>query len=892
MRKTILTALMALMVALSLSFGVMTASADSEIIGQPDTDWQVTGGSPTVVFAEDGYTKIGNLAAFGYIAATKNLCVLDGLKVYLRANTLTDDTCAGFYFASSTASNFNEATLSVTIWKGLWGQTRIAMAKSHDPNATALVYTTPDFTSAGFGVTPQNAVLNNVATYDLCFEFKYIESTNENVESAYEITVSSFASDVMWTNNCNYTTEGLEEGAAAAFKVYAKASLLNPLLNDKGELNVLVGGFPNKNSQPPEIEIKVMDNNYKAYVQTELANANTAVTEYENAVAAIADEETFTTAMEKRTALANALTTLRSYDKANLTAAFNEIDASIKENAQAVNIVKGLVQEDITAANAAFDAFEDETTLNDTSFAAAKALVKKANDNFNDKKTMLPDAECTAISEALTALKGRRNYASVLNWVVGYENEINALNVTSETIGDEIAALKAKKAAFAGSSTEKTLNGLGDEDKAALTARITAADEKLLEKESSAAVAVKEKYLADFESATQEDLTVFANIVAAYNANETLLANVNLTEDDGTQYTRYITALENLEKANEDYLTAAIAAVSETLNNKFASLEAFNSVRAAYKAIKFDYLKEESANYAAITAAYAALTAKIEANVWYDFNAVGISKTERNETGMYFEMTPSFPNRINYNGKLDLSKGAEIVVEFTNIAYFNGDKDESGNSKGANNLCINFLDQKNVYKTTGKGINIIVWMFEMESSVDIVDEKDQSIVRGVLATPVQGGKLTISVKYEQSYYDFAGDETYPAYIVKLNATEIVLPASVAEARGLEISNECYFSLGSFADYKADPNCFTIVSVNGKSFAEEKAPDDSSSGSDDSGNSSSGTSDNTSTGSDTDGKTGCGGCGGNIYDVTSTAAVVLGACFMVFFSVRKKKVQDR
>lgn len=97
-------------------------------------------------------------------------------------------------------------------------------------------------------------------------------------------------------------------------------------------------------------------------------------------------------------------------------------------------------------------------------------------------------------------------------------------------------------------------------------------------------------------------------------------------------------------------------------------------------------------------------------------------------------------------------------------------------------------------------------------------------MHSTLATPVQGGKLTISIKYEANYYDFAGDETYAAYVIKLNSTELVLPLSVAQQKGIDLGTEGYFSLGSFADYTADPNCFTIVSVNGKNLGEAKTPD--------------------------------------------------------------------
>ena len=103
--------------------------------------------------------------------------------------------------------------------------------------------------------------------------------------------------------------------------------------------------------------------------------------------------------------------------------------------------------------------------------------------------------------------------------------------------------------------------------------------------------------------------------------------------------------------------------------------------------------------------------------------------------------------------------------------------------------------------------------------MDRANGKDQPVAHGVIATPLNGGKLTISLKHG-IYEDFVSEEQYAAYILTINGVEIVLSETLAEANGITVSDQSYFSLGSFADYKNDPNCFTLVSVDGESFAKK------------------------------------------------------------------------
>jgi CheY-like chemotaxis protein len=159
---------------------------------------------------------------------------------------------------------------------------------------------------------------------------------------------------------------------------------------------------------------------------------------------------------------------------------------------------------------------------------------------------------------------------------------------------------------------------------------------------------------------------------------------------------------------------------------------------------------------------------------------------------------------------LDMKEGAEIVVELTSAAYYND------GSNGANNLCFNFLASPDSYKSMSDGISIIIWLYPTESNVQIMNYTDTALASGAIATPLDGGTITISVKHEE-YYSFVEDTTYWAYVIRVNEAEIVLTKEVLTSNGHDMPDEVYFSMGSFADNKENPNILTLVSANGVEF---------------------------------------------------------------------------
>ena len=90
--------------------------------------------------------------------------------------------------------------------------------------------------------------------------------------------------------------------------------------------------------------------------------------------------------------------------------------------------------------------------------------------------SMLDEAAQTELDEAFAELDYTKNYYKALQWVVGYEKAVAAIDPEAATVGDDIAAVKAMKNALAGSSTETLINGMNETDKAAISARIAAAE--------------------------------------------------------------------------------------------------------------------------------------------------------------------------------------------------------------------------------------------------------------------------------------------------------------------------------------------------------------------------------------------------------------------------------
>lgn len=831
MNKKATAGIVAGVLACSLTAGGLSLiNADAEVVGSNAQEWGTM--STTVKYAADGFVDIGG-GGWGSRVWYKDKVKIDGLVVDMNVIGYhghiqnVGSGFGGFWFANDENGYLNGdggVPVAFTHWQEMngWGANRFAISANHSTAASGdqLVSPVEDFSKKGFGINATTIEEYNPETSQFLTQIKdihYTISFSSHNEDLYKVRVSIAASDDAWWieggNPAHYLNQGTTDDGDPYCEVYMQKSTLSTVVDENGYSLICFSDMPM--SETGHMSVRIEDDNIRAYKTDSVAPAEAKVTAYENAE--VTDDASFTAAMEKREAALAAVSSLKAREKAELTERITAVDEGYKTNETVQTSVTGLVQDKIDEARNAFGAiFADESTLTEASIGAANDKVKAAKREYADKKAMLSDDNAATLEDGIGNIEYYSQKMSVLEWIVGYEKAIEDLDVTADTIGADIAAVKAVKAAFVGSDTETALNGLADADKTAYATRITAADSALASKEDDAAEAVKTAYVVAFEEML-EDLSSYSKIEAAFEQKGVLESSITLTTDDGELFTRYTAGVEKLYTALETFVSDAITSVSTALDGKFETLASFSDVRSDYNDITLELLGEDRAATATITSAYDALTEKLKANIWYDFAQTNLSKVERNEKGIYFEQTPEFPSRINYNKKLDLTEGTEVVVELTQMAYYNGDLTAGGASKGANNLSINFSNAPNSYKSMSQGINIIIWLFEVESNVQIMSPTDNVMANGTLATPLNGGKLTITVKHGV-YEDFVAEESYPAYIITLNEVEIVLSDDIAAANGLSVNDEVYFSMGSFADYKADPNCFTLVSVDDAQFA--------------------------------------------------------------------------
>jgi hypothetical protein len=604
----------------------------------------------------------------------------------------------------------------------------------------------------------------------------------------------------MWGNNANYNAEDL------SCTVYLPKATVASMLNENGECYVIAAGFPSGSNPACVGEYKIVDDNYRAYMAGDgVTNAIAKVEAYKAAASSITDAASYDAAMAARAEAVACAGDLRARELAELSLIVGAVDAELAANDDIVVIVKKAVTDKLDAAKAAYDALiADPASLNSESLAAALALTDDAKAEYAARASMLSDDAKAEIDAALAGLEYNHNYCIVLYWVTDYEAKIAALDATDPAIVNALVDVKAHRESFASTTAYNKLNGaLTDEHKAAFEAQIAKADADVVNLETVVLPQLKESYIAAMEEKLAADLTIKPNLDDAKLAYEEIATYVTITEEDGELYTRYVAGYNALKDACEALLNAQIEEVAELLTVEYNTLDEFKSVRNKFKSIKLDYLMKENAE---IAAKLADLETVISANVFYYMNATNIPMVEWNDSGLTVESKVEFPARLNYNKALNLKTGAEVVIELTSAAYYN-------DGSSANNLCFNFLAAPDSYKSMSDGISIIIWLYPTESNVQIMNYTDIPLGNAAISTPLDGGTITISVKYEE-YYSFVEDASYYAYVIRVNEAEFVFTPETLTNNGHQITDDVYFSMGSFADNKEYPNILTLVSVNG------------------------------------------------------------------------------
>ncbi|MBQ7924147.1 MAG: hypothetical protein IJ329_02450 [Clostridia bacterium] len=876
-----LTAAVALCAAASLAVEPVSSSAAvaaNPLIGTTNTGWTTVAHSKNV-YAEDGYTEINTLQGWGTRSYRNEKVHFDGLTVNFWMNTSNGDA-VGFYFGLDTGSDYVTA-LTVTNWNNIYsGQNRLHISNTHNYNQASIVYETAACEETGFAAAASHVSdTEDIMGYSVTFE-----SYND---SLYQVSVAMLYGTA-WGNNAGCSASD------RVSEVYLPKTSVASLLDANGDTYLFAYGFPSEgNGNPPcSINVKVEDDYTRKYQEESVAPATTKAEAYAAAVASLSTEDDYNAANLLREDALTAVNVLKAWEKEELMLTITAADEALAVNPNVVTIIKNQVLEKVTTAQNAFDAFgADEDTLTNTNYNSAISLSNAAKAEFTNKKTMLDEAAVAEVDAAIEKLDYSADYYKALQWVIAYETEVAAIDIQSATIGSDIAAVNATKNAYAGSETETLVNAMNATDKANVQARIDAANNSLATLEAAVSSDVKTAYLVTLEVAVKADLTVYSNIENAFEKLETLRLNVTIEEADGELYTRYTTAVTDLNTALETYLTTAISAVNTLMDDNVNTLDKYLVIKAKFDKISIALLNDACENKDSITAAYEALEQRVNGDRWAGISATNVSLVEKNDEGIYFEMTPAFPNRINYNKALNMAEGIEIELDLTYISYYNGDLTDSGSPKGANNLCINFLNAPDAYKGSATGMSVIVWLYTNNASVQIVNNNDGAMVSASIQTPIDGGRLSISLVH-------GTEDGVGAYILTVNEARLVLTEAKAASANVSISDECYFSFGSFADYTAYKNCFTLVSINDTVWAEdiaqpelpEKPATDTDNTDSDNTNSDNTDSDNTnsdntdSDGGDTQTPTEeDGGCSSSVGSVLATVLIAI-----AFLAVWKKR----
>ena len=224
------------------------------IVGTADSDWATYAGSAVGAFAENGYTTVSGMAAWGHRAYYKHLVKLDGLELSFRATTVKGD-CVGVVFSGSNGAYFGDGSnFAITYWNELYSsQARLHFGTNHNYNSASVVHTAPDSASAtGFGVAT-SMVCAQAPTMGWTIKFA---SYNDEFYSV-KITMTD---STMWGNNANYNAD------EKSCTVYLPKATVADMLNENGELYVIAAGFPSDANPACSTEYKIVDDNYRAYI--------------------------------------------------------------------------------------------------------------------------------------------------------------------------------------------------------------------------------------------------------------------------------------------------------------------------------------------------------------------------------------------------------------------------------------------------------------------------------------------------------------------------------------------------------------------------------------------------------------------------------------------------
>lgn len=860
--------------SLDEKYGALSA-IEVDVGGKPAGEWTAVTGLIDTTLKDKDTVEINGLNTYGARACYDNKVKLDGLSVTIGVSGWTSVTgdCLGFLFGKTNTAFWTEdgtTAAAFTLWNQPYGpesgQLRLQVGPSHNYSETSLAFTNDKFETPGFGIAG-SMVLNRVDSVSLTISFEQMENGN------WKVVISDNLRNAMWNSNANYNDY--------TCTVYMKADTFADYLDEEGKVWLLAHGFPSGGNPPVKMSISVVDSS-DPYYQNELAAADTKLNEYIEAALAIDDEASYDAAMEAREAFIAAIGKLRANNATYYTAALEAYDILIVLDEDAQAIVKAKLSAIIGEEAGKITALETEANVTAETLAAGKEALQAAKEAYEVYFARLSENNRKEFEELLDGYSYTAAKAEVALWILDYEKGVAALeNMSAEELPDAIRNLTDIYDAFANSSAYEILQTLKDGDKAAYEKRIADAKADCDTAKENNDEKMKEYFVNLLAEAVSEDLTQKENIVSAIDTLAYVNENVTITEADDI-YNLYMEKVQAIYDAGEEWILSEIESVTELLKEDYTTLGAFQPVKTRYESIDMGLIFEENGNKESIQAEYDALTELIEKEAMYWLSANEVNVLEQNATGIYTEMTPKFPNRLNYLKKLDATEGIEVSVELTEAAFYN-------DNSLANNLCFNFLLEPGKHKAEADGISIVIWLYPTESNVQIFNYSDKVLGQFSVSTPIEGGTFDIKVFYGD-YYDFTEDKTIVCWQITVNGQMYTLSDELLTSEGHDIGTDLYFSFGSFADKTDKPNCLTLISVNDFNFGyvpkedpeaptepeDPEKPDDSTDSTD--------STDSAKPEDSGDGKTG--GCGSII-----SAGIIGGsalAAAAVVFTRRKKR----
>ncbi|WP_251617916.1 hypothetical protein [Pumilibacter muris] len=602
----------------------------------------------------------------------------------------------------------------------------------------------------------------------------------------------SYEEDIkVWTIECS--AEDFDAWGGQATTVYFHDDYVRNVLDEKGETYITVCGFPSGDAATNDTYLKAMDgyfkiedDNIRAYKASAVVAADEAVTAYDTAIEAVSDMASYNASVLKREELVEAINALRGNDKYSYEARLSELDGKYTQSTDIQAKVRAAVQASYTEAAEKIDVLATEADINAENLQTAETALGVAVSAFENAQGRLT----TENQQYFNGLGEDYSYAisvaAAKQWIIAYETAVAALaDKTESELVAAIVSVKAQRAEFESSDAAQIIAALKESDKIALNDRITAADELVAATERENEKAVKSYYISLFETAVSKDMLDKNNVDAAKTAYEDLLNKVAVAESDGALFERYSAAYNSLKTACENIVLANIEKVDALLNGSFEKYSEFAPINEKYAALDLQYVVADSER---VNAAHEALTLKLKKNV---FSAVAVenSDAEQTERGLYTEQTEN--GSFGWLEKLAANKEISVVVSLDEAAFYTAGTLE-------NAIWFKFSEADGERSVTLKLVlNPTFSTLQAYCGNTIADVKE-------LDTPENGTALEFKFVYANG--------------CKVSMNGLQFELSAEQLGGDADLTNVTFSFGTISNDDSFPNCFTLVSVNGKSLA--------------------------------------------------------------------------